>query len=296
MENVVAESALAGRAVLRLRSALRSGKPLAVTFDVSGAAVDPVQAADSHADPPSQAAKSGSRPVSVPPQFADVERVLSRVRSLLLSRQGPADAAVAALLRDSQFSAAWNNANAVMISFTPREHLLSPVVIDEPLRRAIGSYRDEVQGVAKAWGKVLEQAFSGELREELHDVEPARFLLPAYLDDDRLPIEVWEAIRARDAAAVCYIALVEGTELNVSPVLLADYAVWHCRYQRQWLDLFSWMFGVACPDVVPQIERQDWSKVFEEAKLAAKGLDALFEHAKARPDGFAVGDVSTARE
>jgi hypothetical protein len=264
MDNPVAESALAGSSVLRFR--VKPGN-------------------DSAAESPP------------PPPPSDVERVIYRVRTMLLADATTAsvDTAIAAVLRDTQFAAAWNNANALILAKTPRDELLCPVV-PECFRSVVGAYRDEIQAVASAWGEVVRGVFRSGPRPEILEIAPGRLLLPAYLDDESLPIEVWEALRSRDAAAVCYIALIEGSEGGSPIALLAEYAERHCFHQRRWLDLLSWMFGLPCPSIVPASSRQDWSHIFAETRSAQRGVDMLFEHASMHPNGFSVGDLSTTRE
>jgi hypothetical protein len=257
MENPVAQSALSGHGVLKFRGPSTAREAVAV-------------------DTPS-----------------DIQRVLSRVRDLLLADETrSADACIASILRDAQFAAAWNNTNAIIWATTSREELLSPC-IPESLRRVIAGYKDELQAVASAWADVV-RGLEGHppVREQVAAIESGRMLLPSYLDDDGLPIEVWEALRSRDAAAVSYIALVDGADRGTKAQLLAEYAERHCHHQRRWLDFLSWMFGLPCPAIVAPDDRKNWEHIFAESADAERGAGALFSHAAAHhPDGFRVGDI-----
>jgi hypothetical protein len=242
-------------------------------------------------------ARTSSTPpesASEPILSADIARVWNGVRSHLLAKTaiGRIDEALAAILRDAEFATAWRNASILSRVTTPIETALNPV-IPEGLRAIIGGFFDEVQGVANAWAEVLRPLYERphEPRAEVKAIDE-RLSHPRYLDDEGLPIEVWETLRARDCAAMSYLALALGMNDGSDRSMLAEYAERHCRYQKQWLDFLSWAFGIKCPSIVTTHE--NWEHVFDASQKIERGVDALFAHAVNHLDGFAVGEISPA--
>lgn len=115
-----------------------------------------------------------------------------------------------------------------------------------------------------------------------------RFALPHYLKDETLPLEVWEAIWARDIAFLSFVALDYGAYLGAPSALLAEYAEIHRAEQWKWLDLLVWLFELPPSEVIPDSARIDWNKVLEETAKAAKGLELLWKLAEAHPEGFSL--------
>lgn len=229
---------------------------------------------------------------------ADLHRVLARVREVLLKNitKEMIDPGIAVLLRDTQFAAAWNNATAVLVSAMRMDVLLNPV-IDESLRGFLAGYRDELQLTASVWAEVVRKALEvGSPRKDI-ELKPSQLILPNYLDDDHLPIEVCQVLRSRDIAALSLLALNLGANDSAHPVVLAEYAERHCAHQRLWLDFLSWLFELTTPSIVKAEERQDWANVFSEWREMQGGIAAMVEHAETyHPDGFSIGHTSPTNE
>jgi len=228
----------------------------------------------------------------------DIERVWTRIEALVRSNSGAPtiDAALSSILRDGEFATAWNNANRIIRTKMTDEELCSPVVVAS-LQDVLGNYRNEIQLVASAWGDVVRRVFAQPgPRQEIRKIGLNRTILPGYLDDDDLPIEMWQALRARDMSAVCYLALLSGMETGTSVALLAEYAERHCKYQLEWLDLLCWMYALPPHDIVPKSERRPWSELFLEHEAAARGIEALLRQSSAHPEGFVIGEVLPVRQ
>ena len=221
---------------------------------------------------------------------ADVRRVWDLVRPLLASdlRADEIDPTISSILRNPDFAPAWHNANRRMQ--VTRDELCSPQVPTE-FHFLIGNYRNELQAVATAWGTVVRDVLDAAgPRPEIEKLGLGRTALPSYLDDDGLPIEVWETLLSRDIAAVSYLALI-GKANQPPSAALGHFAHLHCHHQLRWLDLLSWMFDVPCPPMIPLEDRQPWAQFFDEHQAVERGLDALVRHGDACPGGFVLGDI-----
>jgi hypothetical protein len=201
------------------------------------------------------------------------------------------DSRISEVIRCSNFATAWNRANLAIFQRVPRTQLRSPIVPAD-LKSTLGVIQPELQSVADAWASVVRDVESGgSLRPEMAAITLERTELPRYLDDDSMPIEVWAALRARDVAAVSYLALIEGHTTSGSPRLMLEYAKRHCKYQKQWIDLLSWMFCVKRPALLSTSEQQPWESIFEEHESAERGLKTLIEQARSHPDGVVLSHL-----
>ncbi|MCA9633484.1 MAG: hypothetical protein KC766_37800 [Myxococcales bacterium] len=214
---------------------------------------------------------------------------MSRIESSVLSSSvAKLETTIGELLRDPDFAEAWVDASLALTARIPLPELSRPVVRGE-VREIVGGYHDELQAVATAFGEVYRHAAQADsVQDEVRNLEGWRLFLPHYLDDQLLPIEVWKALRSRDIASISYIALIEGTHGDASMELLAECAELHCKHQRQWLDFYAWMVKAPCPEVVPAGSRRDWPEIFEQARLAELGAQALMDCAEGSTGGFTV--------
>jgi hypothetical protein len=197
------------------------------------------------------------------------------------------DGIISSILRDATFTTAWRDANNRM---TMTIEDLTSLVVPAEFQALVGGYHDELQAVASALADVVRDLLASRPRPEIEKLWPDRLSLPSYLDDDDLPIEVWEAVLSRDIATVSYLALIghAGASPSAAVTHLAEL---HCRHQRRWLDLLSWMFDVPCPPIIRTKERQPWVTFFEEHEAAEGGLKAILRYAEERPnETFVVTD------
>jgi len=197
--------------------------------------------------------------------------------------------AIFALLNDDHFVKAFQHAATHVVKITPIAELLNPK-IDEALYAKIGGYRDELQAVATAWGIVVAGVIENGAPSLKGKLDLA---LPSYLSDETMPIEVWEAVFARDAASLSYLALLVGAAEGAPLDLLGEYAELHCKQQRHWLDLLAWLYDLPIPPSLGLEKRQDWDQIFEDKAQADKGLEVLFQIGQQYPEGFVLGDLTS---